>query len=392
MKKTILYFSIIFSSFIFNYFINSTKITISAIGDIMAHYEQQKYALSQKNNYLSLFQPTNKIFLNDDLTIGNLETPICDEIPISGYPQFNAKSTFLDAIKESGIEVLSIANNHTLDHEIKALKTTISELKKRNIIYAGAGLTQKQGKDPFIINVKGIIIGFYSATWASNRIQIVTNHENPYVYILPMNNEIMINEFCENLKKTKEKVDLLIVSYHSGNEYTSTPIKEKEKVLKLFAESGADIVLSHHPHVLQKIEYYSTNDKRKTLIAYSLGNFISAQARYIPVINNKNKWIYDTVSTKTAEGIILQFDIIKWNEKTSITNTKIIPIFNICFPYYHENKKHTGFKTFFIDEILKIDQNKFLGYYDFKNSIKKLVSYRLNEITKLINIPIIAPD
>lgn len=392
MKKTILYFLIIILSFILNSSINSTKITISAIGDIMAHYEQQIYALYQENNYLSLFQPTNKIFLNDDLTIANLETPICDELPISGYPEFNAKSTLLDAIKESGIEVLSISNNHTLDHGIKAVKSTILELKKRNFIFAGAGLTEKQGKDPFIFNVKGIIIGFYSATWASNKKQISSSHEDPYVYILPMNNEIMINDFCENIKKTKEKVDLLIVSYHSGQEYISTPIKEKENILKLFAESGADIVLSHHPHVLQKIEYYSTKDKRKTLIAYSLGNFISAQAKYIPVLNNNNKWIYDNVSTKTAEGIIMQFDVIKWDNNISITNTKIIPIFNICFPYYYENKKYIGYKTFFIDEILKIDQTKYLGYYDFNNSIKKLVSYRLNEIKKLINFPIITLD
>ena len=81
----------------------------------MAHYLLQEYALSEKDNYLSLFKATNKVFLNDDLTIGNLETPICDDRPMEGFPNFNAKASLADAIVKSGIEVLSFANNHTLD-------------------------------------------------------------------------------------------------------------------------------------------------------------------------------------------------------------------------------------------------------------------------------------
>ena len=123
MNKIISFIFIFLLVFSTQQLIFSNKITISAIGDIMMHYDPQKYALIQNDNYLSLFTPTNKVFLNDDLTIGNLETPICDELPIYGYPVFNAKSQLLDAIKKSGIEVLSIANNHTLDHGTKVVKT-----------------------------------------------------------------------------------------------------------------------------------------------------------------------------------------------------------------------------------------------------------------------------
>ena len=391
MGKKTLYFFIFIFILQTKQIIFSNKITISTIGDIMMHYDLQKYALIQNDKYLSLFKPTNKVFLNDDLTIANLETPIYDDLPIYGYPMFNAKSELLDALKKSSIDVLSIANNHTLDHGTEVVKTTIDEIKKRKILYAGAGYNKEDGSKPIIFSIKGIVIAFFSATWDSNNKQILKNNNDPYVNIIPMNDENIIKKFCEKIKVTKHKVDLLIVSYHSGIEYTSTPIKEKENILKLFAESGADIILSHHPHVLQKIEYYYTKDNRKTLIAYSLGNFISGQSRFIPVINNKKKWVYESTFTKTAEGIILQFDIIKWENKIAITNSRIIPVFNICIFYYNNNKKQVGYKTLFIENILKTNQKIIYGYYDFENSVKKLVSYRLNEIKKLIKIPIISP-
>lgn len=391
MKKNIF---IIFSFLLFftNYLLYSTKITISAIGDIMAHIELQQYAFLQNNIYLHLFEPTNKIFLKDDLTIGNLETPICDDLPISGFPQFNAKSSLLDAIKSSGIEVLSIANNHTLDHGMNAIKTTVNEIKKRELIYAGAGHSKEDAIKPFIFQVKGIVIAFFSATWVTNIGQKISSYNDPYVYIVPMNNIDVLNDFCDRIKKTKNKVDLVIVSYHAAVEYTSIPVAEKEKTLKLFAESGADIILGHHPHVLQKVEYYYTKDSRKTIIAFSLGNFISSQARYTPVINKGNNWIYDSVLTKTAESIILQFDIIKWKKNISIVNARAIPIFNICFPYYKNKIKYIGYKTLFMEDILKVNKNNFLGYNDFDNSIKKLVNYRYSRIKKLIKIPIISPN
>ncbi|MCK4798921.1 MAG: CapA family protein, partial [Spirochaetes bacterium] len=267
----------------------------------MAHYNLQRYALSEEDKYLCLFKATNKIFLEDDLSIGNLETPICDELPIEGFPEFNAKGILVDAIAQSGIEVLSLANNHSLDQDFYGITTTINEVKKRGLIYAGTGNNTRDAKKVVIFKVKGFVIGFLSATWTTNIIQRVIKKDKPYVYRVPMQHEKMVDEFCKKINKAKKNVDLLIVAYHAGKEYVSTPIIEKKKLLKKFANSGADVILSHHPHVLQTIEYYNTKDNRKALIAYSLGNFISAQARYIPALRKKNNWIYDSVLSKTAE-------------------------------------------------------------------------------------------
>jgi hypothetical protein len=393
MNKKIKLLIILIIIFTTKQIISPQKITISAIGDIMMHYDLQQYALIQENNYLSLFEPTNKIFLNDDLTIANLETVICDELPINGYPIFNTKSLLLDAIKKSGIEVLSIANNHTLDYGTKVIKTTIDEIKKRKILFAGAGYNKDEAYKPIIFSVKGIVIGLFCATWASNNKQNINNDKKkPFLNIIPFDDKNILDNFSKEIKKIKAKVDLLIISYHAGNEYNAIPLDEKEIILKLFADSGADIILSHHPHVLQKIEYYVANNNRKTLIAYSLGNFISGQARFIPVINKKKEWIYQSILTRTAEGIILQFDVTKWKNKISVVNVRIIPIFNVCFIHYKEGKKYIGYKTLFIDTILKNKQKKFLGYNDFENSVKKVVTYRFKKIKELINIPIITPD
>lgn len=371
------------------------NITISAIGDIMAHDNLQAYALSEEDSYLSLFKAVNCVFLNDDLTLANLETPIVASKPVEGFPTFNAGTELLDAIKTSGIEYVTIANNHLLDQGISGISETIKELDKRQIKFTGGGNTTKEAKAPVFINVNGIKIGMISATWASNIIQKYIKEDKPYLYMVPMDNEEILNEFYGKIRDAKKECEIMIVSYHAGREYVSKPVVEKIKVLKEFAESGADIVLSHHPHVLQPVEYYNNRDGRTSLIAYSLGNFISAQARYISGLKDNKKWIFDSILSKTAEGIILQFDLIKKNRKIRINDPRIIPIFNICFTKNKDGVKYTGFRTTFIEEIKELEDdqtNDVLNEIENIDEIKELALYRLEKIRKLIKLPIALPQ
>ena len=382
--KLLILFSFIIINNLFCYF---QKITISAIGDIMAHDNLQYYALSNKEKYLSLFNKTNKVFLNDDLTIGNLETPICDYLPIKGYPCFNAKSLLLDALSSSGIELISLANNHSLDQGIDGIISTLKEIKKRKIYHAGTGYSAKEAKKPIFLNINGIIIGYISLTCLLNIPQNQFNENIPYVYYISMNDNNRLKELYSLIQETKKKVDLLIISCHTGVEYVSEPINADIIFFRKMIENGADIILGHHPHVLQKVEYYKTSDKRYALIAYSLGNFISAQARYLSGINIKsNDWILDSTLSKTAEGMILQFDVIKYNNKILVVTPRIIPLFNICFTVIKNKKRFTGYQTTFIDEILSMNDKNI----DFNNNIKnikKLVQYRKEKMIKLINFP-----
>jgi len=388
LKKSLILLIILFSLLISTSFKtnNMEIIRVSAIGDIMAHLSLQEYILTEKDGYLSLFKKTNKIFFNDDLTIGNLETPICDNLPIEGFPCFNAKKGLVDAISKSSIEVLSLANNHAIDQGIPGIRSTIDEVKNKNIIYTGAGYTPDEAMNPKIIKINGIIIGIISVTWTTNILQKEIVNNRPYVYQIFMEDTERLNQLYNKIKNVRKKVDLLIVTYHAGKEYSQEPINIKKTILKNIADSGADVVLSHHPHVLQPVEYYNTKDKREVLIAYSLGNFISAQARYINSLK-KNDPIYDSLLSKTSEGIILQFDVIRKNKNIFIVNACIMPLLNVVFLKKVNNKYILGYQTILIDEILNInkDDNQFKSNI---NEVKKLASYRLKKIKELIKLPV----
>ena len=371
--------------FLSSFYCYSQNIKVSATGDIMAHDNLQYYALASENGYETLFEPVKDIFLSDDITIANFETPVSDEIGVKNFPYFNANTSLVKAIKKSGIEVISLANNHSFDQREKGIISTIDAVKKENLIYSGMGLNPKDAKKTAIFNCKGVIIGFLSATFSVNGISMTEKNDKPYVNLVLMEDDKKFDEFCGEIRDAKKKVDFLIVAYHSGTEYNRFPSDTQTKCLKKIADSGADVVLGHHPHVLQKIEYYNTSDSRKVLIAYSLGNLISGQSNYLHQYKNKNSALYEENFTKTAEGVILQFEINRWNDKFYISNANVIPLFNLRYIVRINNKNYSAFKTELIKNILNIDEKE--SSIENISIIKDMVKYRLEKMKELIKIP-----
>jgi len=359
--------------------LNSQHIKISAIGDIIAHDTLQYYALATEKGYLTLFEPTKFIFLNDHLTIANLETPICDSKPISNYPLFNAHSGLASAIKSAGIEVVSTANNHSFDKGYEGVSATIDALQKENILFSGIGKNPIKAKEPIIFLVNGVTIAYLAATFSLNGLPYKEDSKLPAINYYS-DEEKDINDFCEIIKEYSKIVDVMIVSYHCGIEYQSEPTEFHTKIYKKIAEAGANVVLIHHPHVLQKIEYYTTVDNREVLIAYSLGNFISDQPRYD--IN------FNSIFTKTAEGIILQFEIFRYNNRYYVINPKIIPIFNIRFKTKINKRIYNAFEVLPIQYIFEKKYDEKIKDY-ITDNVLELVNYRLNKITELIKIEVL---
>jgi hypothetical protein len=388
-EKILILVLLILNSFLFS---ENIKITISAIGDIMAHDNLQYYALATPDGYGTLFENTKKVFLKDDLTIANLETPVNDDLPIESFPYFNAKSPLVYAIKNAGIDAVSLANNHSFDQGESGIISTLKYVKQSGLIFSGTGVTPEESKTPAIFEVKKLKIGFMSLTFFVNIIRFKETKNRPCINLALNEDKEKLAEFCEIIKNAKKKVDLMIVSYHCGEEYKSDPNPVVINIIKQLAESGADVLLCYHPHVLGKIEYYKTNDGRNALIAYSLGNFISGQSRIIPELNESNKWIYDSITTKTSEGIILQFDAVKNNDKTYVLSPRIMPIYNLSFNYKKNNYTYNGFYLDFMDRILKIDETKKNTDLENIKDIKKVVSYRLEVIKKYIGLPVVSSE
>lgn len=364
--------------------LSAERITISAIGDVMAHKDMQDYLLAHKEEYHLLFNPTRKIFLSDDLTIANLETPVNDKLPVAGYPRFNARTSLVSALRAAGVEMLSLANNHTLDNGTEGLLSTIEAVEREGIVASGTGRTPADSQRVVYYRVKGIVVGFISITFSVNGAYYKEEKGKPAVNLVHLGNQKGLNRYCSIIEQAKPHCDLMIVAYHSGKEYVNEPIIAKTAVMERLAEAGADVILGHHPHVLQKVEFYQRKKGGRTLIAYSLGNFTSAQARYFYFYNHKG--LNDSLPVRTAESIILQFDVIKWNSRVEVVSPRMIPIFNVTYTKEIDNSLYRGYKSYLVEDILN-DNYEFLKKHKHIDKIKKIVRYRLDRIKRIVGLP-----
>ena len=135
--------------------------------------------------------------------------------------------------------------------------------------YVGINKSENDRKRDRIAKVNGITIGFLSYTYGTNGIPIPDGKD----YLVNYLDDQLIKQDIKNLRN---KVDIILINAHWGLEYQREPSEEQRRLANLMAEAGADIIIGHHPHVLQPIEWIDKN-KQRTLVVYSLGNFISAQ-------------------------------------------------------------------------------------------------------------------
>lgn len=258
---------------------------LTFIGDIMAH--TANYLMQ---DYHSIYNRVKDVLLEDDLTFANLEFTIDDSRPYSSYPRFNVHSDYVQAAVDCGVDVFSLANNHSFDLGLEGVLQTllascrlsVSTAAGREIYFSGIRGNLKQDFEPEIINIDGFRIGFLAVTQFSNLYQ-------PFQYIHAVNyrDRGEVDSFLEYLREEISGFDLFILSYHGGREYSLTPEPEKMRFFRELVAAGVHIVYGHHPHVMQPVELVKVGDRYGVIIT-SAGNFISAMTRGIdPGMANK---------------------------------------------------------------------------------------------------------
>lgn len=294
---------------------NDETITISVIGDIMCHNTQYKDAYDSSTgeyDFSYVFDDIKEYIESADLAIGNLETTLAGkEIGYSSYPTFNTPEHLATDLAELGIDVLSTANNHSLDKGFKGIENTIKELDNVGIQHTGTFKTEEEANELLFTEIKGIKIGFLSYTYGTNGIKV------------PSGKEFCINliedeKIISDLNKMKnENPDVIIAIMHWGEEYQTSPNAEQERLAKLLLDNGADLILGSHPHVLQKMEkqdiVLEDGTEKDGFVMYSTGNFISGQVKK----NTKQSVILNLELTKHYDG----------NKKISIDSVKYTPIY-----------------------------------------------------------------
>lgn len=240
-------------------------VTLLMVGDMIFDRGIKR---SVENNFTGDF---SKLFENVpelnlvDITFGNLEGPITQSNDKRGsIYSFKFEPRVADALSGAGFDVVSFSNNHVGDYGQEGFVDTLKYLFNEDILFAGAGLNKSEALTAKVINVRGKKVGFLAFTDVGpNWMEAKENYPGIVLASDPNLDQIITIE--------KSKVDYLIVSFHWGEEYKAVTDRQKD-LAKTAVSSGADVVVGHHPHVMQE----TTEIDGKPVI-FSLGNFIFDQ-------------------------------------------------------------------------------------------------------------------
>ena len=265
------------------------QVSFAVAGDVIPHEPVRAAAAAAgegAEGWGALFADVSDVFQKADFGFVNLETPVAPAHSKGSKPfQFDAPVALLDALKANGIRIVSFANNHVMDQGWTGFNETRDHLRDEGLLFVGSGDTAAQGWQPVIAEANGIKVGWLGMTRWLNGNRNPDKDDQPHVNFFPYPGEAGgapgMDEagVLEAVKQARTKCDLLVVSIHWGTEYAPAPRPEDVEAAHKILEAGATVIVGHHPHVLQPVESYRTQDGRDAVIFYSLGNFLSNQSR-----------------------------------------------------------------------------------------------------------------
>lgn len=256
-------------------------VTFSVVGDIMVHDSQLSTAYKKEcecYDYHPVFSEVKPYIADADVAIANLETTMPgDPAQYSGYPQFGAPDSLVTAVKDTGFDVLTTANNHSMDKGKATLIRTIDVIEENRLSHLGTYRSRREwGEHRVLIKeTNGLKLAYLDYTYGTNGIPVP-----PDVHVNLIDKE-QIREDMELAKMNHP--DGIIVLYHFGTEYLHYPDEFQKEYVDYAFDLGADMVLGGHPHVLQPFKVIQKKDSdgviKNRLVIYSLGNFVSNQRK-----------------------------------------------------------------------------------------------------------------
>ena len=301
--------------------VKEEKLSLVMVGDALLHsslyndaYQNGTYNFSPQ---LELIKP---IVQNYDLAFYNQESILGGtSLGLSSYPTFNSPQEFGDAMVDAGFNLVSLANNHTMDKGVKAIESSCNYWKTKDVLTAGSYCSGEEADNIQVKEKNGIKYALLAYTYGTNGISVP--QDKPYLVNLYSDEKAKAD-----IEKVRDKVDLLIVSMHWGTEYRSEPTDEQKREAEYLSSLGVDIIIGTHPHVIEPITYIGN-----TLVIYSLGNFISAQS----TSNDYN----------TIVELMTSVDVVK-TTKNGQSEIKLENLNNeLLYNYYKKGSSWTDFKV-----------------------------------------------
>lgn len=252
------------------------KLSLSFTGDVLL--DSHVAALIKNKGADYVVGEVKDILSGSDISMINLENPVSlkgEKAPDKQYT-FRAKPENLDVLTQCGIDVVTLANNHSLDYGKDALIDTFNYLDKADIKYVGAGNDIESANKPVVFYDNSYSTSILASSrvipavsWAAgkNKPGLATTYDPTLL--------------LSKIKEARKNSDIVVVYVHWGEELKEKPVSHQKDLAKKYIDSGADIVIGSHPHVLEGFEFY-----KGKLIAYSLGNFIFTNAKNDTMILN----------------------------------------------------------------------------------------------------------
>lgn len=337
--------------------------TIVSFGDTLCHKSVFNAAYNKKTgiyDFSPMFKYVEKYFENSTINIGNCESPMAGaKRDYSGYPCFNAPEHLAIDLKELGVDIMTTANNHSLDKGFSGLESTLNFLDGSEIAHVGTARTEEEQNTILFKDLNGIKTVFLAYTYGTNGIAV------------PKDKKFCVNLIDKDLilkqikQAKKEGAELIVVSMHWGIEYQTTENANQDELAEFLIKNGVDIILGSHPHVLQPMKMLkvetSNGEEREGLVIFSQGNFFSNQSQK----NTQNTAIFNIEVKKSGE-----------TGEVTVEKATYIPIY--------VNIKEFGAK----DRYELLDLNEIIRSYEAEEDVwsKKMYELALKERERCIKI------
>ena len=264
----------------------SDTVTVTLIGDVMMHARQLQYDCTA---FLEGIRP---LLQTSSLAVANMEFTLAGE-PYTGYPSFSAPDRYADYVRDCGVDVFLLANNHILDKGNAGLLRTLGVYRAMEGVYY-TGVAEDDAEEaathPLILAAGGIRIAFVNATYGTNP---------PGGRGWPKVNRLAEADLVPAIDRARRAgADFVIALPHWGEEYALRHNAAQERTARMLAEAGADVVVGAHPHVVQDSCTVVTSRGRRVPVFYSLGNAVSNMS---------------AVNTRLELAVTLRFVNRPWN-------------------------------------------------------------------------------
>lgn len=316
-----------------------TRVTVSVVGDIIMHEAVYDGALTNPGEDIPIydfspdFEYIAPILSESDLTIGNFEGTLAGP-PYSGWPSFCGPDAMADALGTAGFDVLCTANNHCIDKGLDGLIRTASVLREKGFVVIGTRPDIESSMDT-VVEIGGIKIGLLNYTFettgtskrkALNGIPMPDGADPLICSFNPYRKESFENDLKRLLLRVQvlqmQDADVICLVLHWGEEYNTHSAAWQREMAQKLCDGGVDLIVGHHPHVLQEIDVLSSKvTGKQTLVYYSLGNFLG-------------NWAYGTLGTsgKAQDGMIARVTFLKTADGVTIEKGEYIPTFVVRLP------------------------------------------------------------